>query len=141
MSTQLGQEYSNNNKQSNRIAKQQAATAVFSIKSISQKHFTVTVVAWNYELGAWLRVVHDWNPWTDPPHNSDMPLGEAGQFGHWRTVNVSWLFWRATYHEWEMVFRHEQRHSLGPASVFLNAEVSGGRALCVVYFVFFTNIQ
>lgn len=45
MSTQLGQEYSNNNKQKNKIAKQQAATAAFSIKSISQKHFTVTVVA------------------------------------------------------------------------------------------------
>lgn len=36
------------------------------------------------------------------------------------------MFWSATYYEWEMVFKHEQRRSLGPSSMCLNTEVSGG---------------
>lgn len=93
-------------------------------KIISQFHIDIcSKTLWvNTERGAREKIL-----WTDPPNSSQMPPGEAGQFGHWR--NVSWLL------------KHEQSNSLGLCRCVSQRITLWGGAACTVYFVFLTNIQ
>ena len=84
-------------------------------------------------MNLWVMCISESGAWFNPMSSPSKPQ----HFGPWQAVNVSWLFWRATYHEWEMVFKRQQGTSVGPASLYFWARKSLGKVDCMLFTLLF----